>query len=77
MTMPSIPKNFDYGNDICLFFNRTMDFGQIALDLEKNAGKIDLKVKTNKIKVLSVRSNVTLLICMIGQNVEKLNSLLV
>lgn len=34
-----------------------------------------LKVKTNKIKVLSVRSNVTLLICMIGQNVEKLDSL--
>lgn len=47
-------KYLNYADDICLLSYQVMGFGQKVLDLEKEASRVVLKIKTHKIKVLSL-----------------------
>lgn len=63
-------KYLDYEDDICLFSYWLMILGQVALDLERQASKVGLKINTNKTKVFTLTDHRTFPIYFHGQNIE-------
>lgn len=51
-TMKSSLKHLDFDN-ICLLFLRVTDLSQVALDLQKEANRFRLRIKTSKARVPS------------------------
>lgn len=68
--MASFLKCLDYAHDICLLSHRIIDLHQMAVDLEKEAGRVELKININKTKDFSSTDHRTLPIFFIGQNIE-------
>lgn len=68
--MTSFLEHPNYANDIHLLFYKVMDLGQMVLNFERGQNIVELKINTNRTKVLSLTSHRILTICINGQIIE-------
>lgn len=70
LTIISFLKLLNCTEDICFFSHRSIDLGQIALELKKVEKRVALKINTSQVKVFSLTGHHTLLIYINGYNTE-------
>lgn len=63
-------KRLDYADEICLLSYQTLEFDQMALNLERKATRGKLKLNSKNTKILSLAVHYALCIYINGQKIE-------